>query len=85
MIVCAMFFPFSALPEFIQIISRLIPLSYCVDLFRMVMIGEAPELLPFELELVIVVISAVLLPLLGIWYFQRTVQAAKREGNLAEY
>jgi len=85
MIVCAMFFPFSALPEFIQFISRLIPLSYCVDLFRTVMIGEAPELLSFELELVIVVISAVILPLLGIWYFRRTVQAARREGNLAEY
>jgi hypothetical protein len=49
------------------------------------MIGEAPELLSFEIELVIVVISAVLLPLLGIWYFRHTVQAARREGNLAEY
>ncbi len=85
MVICAMFFPFSALPEFIQAISRLIPLSYCVDLFRTVMIGEAPELLPFEFELAIVVISAILLPLLGIWYFRRTVQAARREGNLAEY
>jgi ABC-2 type transport system permease protein len=85
MIVCAMFFPFSALPEFIQVISRLIPLSYCVDLFRTVMIGEAPELLSFQLEFVIVTISAVLLPVLGIWYFKRTVQAARREGNLAEY
>ncbi|MFX0016904.1 MAG: ABC transporter permease [Promethearchaeota archaeon] len=85
MIVCAMFFPFSALPEFIQVFSRLIPLSYCVDLFRTVMIGEAPELLPFEFEFVIVVVSAIVLPLLGIWYFRRTVQAAKKEGNLAEY
>lgn len=85
MIVCAMFFPFSALPEFIQVISRLIPLSYCVDLFRTTMIGEVPELLPFELELGIVVISAILLPLLGILYFRRTVRAAKQDGNLAEY
>lgn len=85
MIVCAMFFPFSALPEFIQAISRLVPLSYCVDLFRSTMIGVAPELLPFELELAIVVISAILLPLLGILYFRRTVRSAKQEGNLAEY
>jgi ABC-2 type transport system permease protein len=85
MIICAMFFPFSALPEFLQFISRLIPISYCVDLFRSTMIGVSPELLPFEFEVVIVIISAICLPILGIWFFRRTVEKAKREGNLAEY
>ncbi|MFX0152713.1 MAG: ABC transporter permease [Candidatus Hodarchaeota archaeon] len=85
MIVCAMFFPFSALPEIVQLFSRLIPLSYCVDLFRMIMIGATPELLPFEMELVIVVLSAIILPILGILYFRRTVKKAKQAGTLAEY
>lgn len=85
MIVCAMFFPFSALPEIIQIISRLIPLSYCVDLFRTTMIGVSPELLPFEIEFGVVLISAIILPILGILFFRRTIEKAKREGNLAEY
>jgi ABC-2 type transport system permease protein len=85
MIVCAMFFPFSALPEIIQVISRLIPLSYCVDLFRTTMIGVSPELLPFEIEFGIVLISAIILPILGILFFRRTIEKAKREGNLAEY
>lgn len=85
MIVCAMFFPFSALPEIVLIISRVIPLSYCVDLFRTTMIGAAPELLSFELEFFIVIISAILLPIFGILFFRRTVEKARREGNLAEY
>ena len=50
MIFCAMFFPFSALPEILQIVSRIIQLSYCVDLFRSTMIGVTPELLPFEIK-----------------------------------
>ncbi|MHA1941029.1 MAG: ABC transporter permease [Candidatus Hodarchaeales archaeon] len=85
MIVCAMFFPFSALPDFLQFIARLIPISYCVDLFRSTMIGISPELLPFEIELLVVVISAICLPLIGVWFFRRTVEKAKKEGNLAEY
>ncbi|MFX0185556.1 MAG: ABC transporter permease [Candidatus Hodarchaeota archaeon] len=85
MIVCAMFFPFSALPEIIQVVSRLIPLSYCVDLFRTTMIGVSPELIPFEIEFTVVLISAIILPIVGILYFRRTIEKAKREGNLAEY
>lgn len=85
MILCAMFFPFSALPEPVLIISRLIPLSYCVDLFRTTMIGVSPELLPFELEFMVVLSSAILLPIFGVILFRYTVQKARKEGNLAEY
>jgi hypothetical protein len=49
------------------------------------MIGISPELLPFELEFGLVVICAIILPILGIKFFQRTVEKAKKEGNLAEY
>jgi len=85
MIVCAMFFPFSALPKVIQWIARIIPLSYCVDLFRTTMIGISPELLPFEWEFIIIFLSAILLPILGVIFFQNTVKTAKKEGTIAEY
>ena len=81
----AMFFPFSALPDIIVIVSRLIPLSYCVDLFRSTMIGMLPELLTFELEMIIILFFAIVLPIAGIIFFRRTVQTAKKDGNLAEY
>ena len=66
MIFCAMFFPFSALPDVILFISRLIPLSYCVDLFRSTLIGVSPELLTYELEFLLVTFFAITLPFVGI-------------------
>lgn len=45
MFVCGIFFPFSILPPSIQIISKLIPVSYAVDLFRNTLIGTSPELI----------------------------------------
>ncbi|MER3458242.1 MAG: hypothetical protein C4309_06110, partial [Chloroflexota bacterium] len=57
MVLCAPFFPFQALPGWIQTISRLIPLSYGVDLFRSTLMGYPagfPELAPVEIELIIV-------------------------------
>ncbi len=85
MIFCAMFFPFSALPDVVLLISRVIPLSYCVDLFRSTLIGVSPELLPFELEFLLVTLCAIALPIFGISYFRKTVERAKIDGNLAEY
>ena len=85
MIFCAMFFPFSALPDIVLLISRVIPLSYCVDLFRSTLIGVSPELLPFELEFLLVTLFAIALPIFGISYFRKTVERAKIDGNLAEY
>jgi ABC-2 type transport system permease protein len=85
MMFCAMFFPFSALPDIIVLVSRFIPLSYCVDLFRSTMIGVQPELLPLEIELIIILFFAIVLPIAGIIFFRRTVNTAKKDGNLAEY
>ena len=44
MFVCGIFFPFSILPPSIQIISKLIPVSYAGDLFRNTLVGTNPEL-----------------------------------------
>ena len=88
MVVCAPFFPFASLPEFIRVISRVIPLSYGVDAFRSTLMGYPPgfpELAPFGVELVIVVAFGVLMPLLGYWLYRREEDRARREGSLSEY
>ncbi len=48
-------------------------------------IGVQPELLPFEIEFAIVLVFAIVLPIIGILFFHRTVKNAKKDGNLAEY
>lgn len=85
---CAMFFPFSVLPEQVLYISRLIPLSYCVDAFRSTLMGYPegfPELLPIEIELVIVTVFGAVMPVLGYALYKVAEKRAKLKGTLGEY
>jgi ABC-2 type transport system permease protein len=87
-IFCAPFFPFAALPESIRFLSRLIPLSYCIDAFRSTLMGYPngfPELAPIEVELFIVTLFGILMPLLGYWLYRRAEDRARVRGSLAEY
>jgi ABC-2 type transport system permease protein len=88
MVLCAPFFPFSALPEVLQWIARLIPLSYGVDAFRSLLMGLPagyPELAPLEVEITIVIAFGVFMPLLGYWLYRREEDSARRRGTLSEY
>lgn len=85
---CAMFFPFSVLPEPVLYISRLIPLSYCVDAFRSVLMGYPegyPELLPIDAEVVIVTVFGVVMPFVGYGLYRLAEKRARIKGTLGEY
>lgn len=86
MIFCAMFFPFSALPpEILNGITRWIPLSYGVDSFRSILVGQSPELLALEWEIVIVVLFGILLPVIGYLLYRYNERKARLQGTLGEY
>lgn len=88
MIFCAPFFPFSALPAWLQGVAKIIPLSYAVDAFRSTMMGYPagfPELAPIEVELFIVTLFGLVMPLLGFWLYQQAEDQARRKGSLSEY
>ncbi len=88
MVLCAPFFPFSALPPAVRAVSRLIPLSYGVDAFRSALMGYPrgfPELAPLEVELVIVAAFGLLMPVAGYWLYRREEDRARRAGSLSEY
>lgn len=88
MVVCAPFFPFHVLPGWMQTVSRLIPLSYGVDLFRSTLIGYPagfPELAPVGVELAIVTAFGLGMPMLGLWLYRREEDRARRSGSLSEY
>jgi ABC-2 type transport system permease protein len=87
-ILCAPFFPFSALPATLQAVSRLIPLSYSVDAFRSILLDYPPgfpELAPIEVEVIIVVVFGLLMPGLGFWLYRHEEDRARRSGSLSEY
>lgn len=87
MIFCAMFFPFYALPdEILNYVTRWIPLSYGVDSFRSILVGQTPELIAnVGIEIVIVVLFGILSPLIGYFLYKYNERKARLEGSLAEY
>lgn len=88
MILCAPFYPFGVLPEWVLPVSRAIPLSYAVDAFRSVLAGHPagyPELAPLGIELAVVALFGILTPLFGLWLYGREEHRARRSGTLSEY
>lgn len=88
LLLCANFFPFSALPPFILFFSRLIPLAYAVDAFRSTMMGYPagfPELAPFPVEFIITTLFGLLMPPLGYYFYRRAENYARKHGSLATY
>jgi ABC-2 type transport system permease protein len=87
-LLCAPFFPFGSLPPWVLGLSRLIPLSYGVDVVRSTFMGYPPgfpELAPVEIEIAIVVAFGLLSPALGYWLYRREEDRARRLGSLSEY
>jgi len=88
LILCANFFPFSALPPFLRNFSRLIPLAYNVDAFRSTLMGYPPgfpELAPIQLEIVIVTLFGILMPILGYYLYRLAEDHARRSGSLSSF
>jgi len=88
LVLCANFFPFSALPPFILSISHLIPPAYAVDAFRSALMGFPPgypELAPFTTEVIIVTLFGLIMPPLGYLLYRRAENYARKHGSLSTY
>lgn len=88
LVLCANFFPFSALPAGLLAVSRAIPLAYAVDAFRSTLMDYPPgfpELAPIEVEIVIATLFGVLMPVVGYLMYRRSEAHVRRSGGLAEY
>ena len=84
----AVFFPFSALPEWMQTISRFIPLSHGVDIFRSTLMDYPPgfpELAPAETQILIVTVFGLVMPFIGYWMYRRAERSARQKGTLSQY
>ncbi len=84
----AQFFPFSVLPQPVRdYVSRWLPVSYDVDLFRTTLLGISPELMPNDVvtEFAIVVAFGILSPILGYLGYLAFERQARRAGTLGEY
>lgn len=85
---CAPFFPFSALPEPMLWVSRLIPVSYGLDVFRSLLAGlpeGTPELGPLWLGMTVTIVFGVVMPLIGYGVYRQAEDEVRRRGTLSEY
>lgn len=85
---CAMVFPFRALPGVVQFVARVVPFSYHVDLFRSALIGFPvgfPELGPVVFEVGVVTLSGILMPMVGFFFYHWLERRIRQVGNLAEF
>lgn len=88
LVVCSMLVPFRSLPGPLRSVSELVPLSYCVDLFRSAMMGYPaghPELAPVGTELVIAGLWGLGMPLLGLVVYRRAERRARAQGLLGRF
>ncbi len=88
LIFCANFFPFSALPEPLLWVSKVLPPAYAVDLFRSTLMGFPPgfpELASVETGLVVLTVFGLVMPLVGYWLYRKAENYARRSGSLAQF
>jgi len=86
--VCALFFPFRVLPSVVRAVSRMVPLSYSVDLLRSALLdfpAGFPELASVQVEIVIVTLWGLLMPPLGYLAYRWAEQRVRTNGSLAEF
>lgn len=86
--VCALFFPFETLPPLVRAVSRVVPLSYSVDLLRAALLdfpAGFPELASVQVELTIVTIWGLVMPAIGYLAYTWAEQRVRINGSLAEF
>ncbi len=83
-LLAGVYYPVGVLPDWLQAISRLIPLTYSLEGMRLALL-QGYSIQELWLNLVaLLAFAAVLLPL-GLWSFRLAVRRAKMEGSLAQF
>jgi ABC-2 type transport system permease protein len=78
------FYPISILPEWLQVLSRLLPGTYALDAVRRSLL-EGEGLAEISGDLGVLALFAVVLVPLGLWLFRLAVRRAMVEGTLTHY
>lgn len=78
------YYPVSVMPDWLQTLSRLIPVTYALDAMRRALLTGATfqELLP---DIIALVVFCVVLAPLSLFIFRQAVYRAKVDGSLAHF
>ena len=84
MIFCGITYPLAILPNWMQNVSKFIPLTYSINALRTVIISGA-NIRDIKNELIILLIFGIVLMTLGLIAFNYTQKKAKDLGSLGQY
>lgn len=84
MIFCGISYPLAVLPEWMQRIALLLPLTYAVRSIRAVSLADATyaDILP---DLRVLAVFAIIMPILGYVAFRLAERRSRRSGDLGQY
>lgn len=83
-LVGGVFYPIEVMPEWLQFLSRLLPLTYSLRAMRLALLNGAPWAALLPDLLVVATFAAILFPL-SLLVFRFAVERARAEGSLAHY
>lgn len=83
-ILCGASYPITVLPQWMQPVSKVIPLTYSVDCLRAVFLGTK-TILPLTTEILILVASAIVVPYVGYSIFLLAERKSRQAGTLGHY
>jgi ABC-2 type transport system permease protein len=83
-LLAGVYYPVAVLPDWLEPVSRVLPLTYALDAMRLSMLqGSSVYELRFDI-LVLLAFTLVLTPL-SFFIFQQSLKRAKKEGSLIQY
>ena len=68
---CGVFYPFESLPKTLQIIGYVLPLTYCVDLFRFCLLNQSAFFNPYVALAALLVFNLILFSLINTTFKRR--------------
>lgn len=83
-VLCGFSYSVLILPAQVQVISKLTPLTYSIDMLRVSILATFP-LIPSDLELIVLGFSALVFRYLGYRMYLKLEARARKEGTLGRY
>ena len=83
-LISGVFIPLTVMPEWMQAVARVFPLTYSLDALRRIILTGDTVMLVWQDIAALIVFTIILLPL-GFVILGQSMKKAKRDGSLAEY
>ncbi len=83
-LLAGVYYPVSVLPDWLEPVSRVLPLTYALDGMRLAML-KGYSLYEIRLDLLVLLAFTLVLTPLALFVFRQALRRAKIEGSLAQY